>query len=655
MSGSSPDAASCVAGGIPDEMRQAAAQLEQIRRKVGDFTAPEVELLLARIALADKRPLRSMEHLHPFVRNRKEYKSSFAEHYLLAGDTQLALNKPLEAALMFDFVIRGEEKRNAGDHFRGPITARAAEGAGRAFMAVKMYGQAEYGYKFGLDYIDRHLKPYKADLKDLIAQLNDGLRTARRAGAVEKYGEDFVVFRDAETQRRERGNPDKARELYLILIDAFPAGPYTEAAWFFEAVCLIQTGKPDKIADGEKRLQAFYAADRTGLYRGEALYELGQLAVVRHLDPALGQKYFAALDDWIVQARKRWPPEKAGVPAAPPVKNDVPPATTAGKQKSTPKGPPRPPKSDDSRLDQIKPLARELVAPPAQEWKKPDFWGNVKAERIVPGDLVNPQTCNWYLNNLEEHCAKFRGFLAMAGGDKKQAHEQFRRLLQLDARLTDGDVKVNPNDYTRLKFGAEHGYIVCYPQELKLYNSKQRFLIQLGEFYYVTEQYGPSRAVFKRLLASDLGKLDSAQEDLPHYMMGQLANLNNDGTDVFIHYEKVLNKRDSTWTELRATWAIMNRGRFYTDSPLRDRSDKLLREMAYSNLDNQYVQEARIVLASDLLYIDEVDEAVKVLNLIPVSNKKYYRIGRSHLEQIADPNSFLWRTWLKREPKNPVP
>ena len=77
----------------------------------------------------------------------------------------------------------------------------------------------------------------------MIARLEALLRRARRLADIDRYGEDFVRYRDAERLRRQQGQFKKAREVYLEVIEKWPEGPYAEASRLYGAKCLIRTGK----------------------------------------------------------------------------------------------------------------------------------------------------------------------------------------------------------------------------------------------------------------------------------------------------------------------------------------------------------------------------------------------------------------------------
>jgi hypothetical protein len=251
----------------------------------------------------------------------------------------------------------------------------------------------------------------------------------------------------------------------------------------------------------------------------------------------------------------------------------------------------------------------------------------LKKNPIEPGELVNRKTCPWYLDDLEEQCAKFRGFLSFAAGDGKAAMEQWNRIPKLDSTNSDaGTLATNPNDYQRLKFGAEHGYLVAYPQELDLYDPQQKFVVQLGDFYYVTQQFDKSVELCQRMLKGDriIGRLSSAQQDYPRYVVGMNLAYRHSVDAGLTSLFDVLERRDGTLTEYRAALAIGQMARGSSSVETIKRGWALLEETAASPENNEFVHTARVQLARDyMIYFDRKNDAIRLLRSVPQSSVKY--------------------------------
>ena len=208
---------------------------------------PRVDALIARVALDSKAPQKALDVVRPYVEPHDTYNPDHADCYLVAGDAYLALGKPYDALMLFDWMA-GETQ--------GVALVRAAEGCGRALLARKEFQRAVESFRFALGYARR----YAYDQEALIRRLEGLLRDAERLADIALYGEDFVRYRDAERLRRVEGNPAAAREVYLEIIEKWPEGIYAEASRLYAAQCLVALGK---IAEAKRELAAFRASDGT--------------------------------------------------------------------------------------------------------------------------------------------------------------------------------------------------------------------------------------------------------------------------------------------------------------------------------------------------------------------------------------------------------
>jgi len=492
-----------------------------------------------------------------------------------------------------------------------------------------------------------------------------------------RYGLEYLLYRQAQ-QHRRAGHYAQAAAGYRrciagaqqtmgrLLIDqlstdlntlspdalkqkkpgALPGeSPYTAAARLYEALCLIELGDAKRAVE---LLHAFVAEDPATvlptpaqqaeldrtlledrvpvapplLYRGEALRELGRLALEHELDLDRAEAYFARLDHWLRQARV----DSSGWDYA-------------------------------SKLPGIKAAAKVRTDGPRAEYQKPDFWGNVRASKLDPGMLVNRRTTPWYLDDLEEDCAKFRGFVHFARGDGEKALAQWRRIIALDTEAKDGDLATSPNNFTRLKFGAEHGYLIAYPQELALYPGRLRTAVMLGDFYYVTQQHHRATMTCERLLEGAYETLSPAQHDYVHFLLGSViyrhrstGKRRHTTIDAINCWMKILEHRDDTWTEPRSAVTISNVSRMVGDPEIQDAGRALLLAAAKSNQDHPSVHEARIILAFDLMWERRDGEARRWLDRVPESAGKKYERAQNIVMQLDDPESNLWKFLQRNEP-----
>ena len=294
----------------------------------------------------------------------------------------------------------------------------------------------------------------------------------------------------------------------------------------------------------------------------------------------------------------------------------------------------------------IKEAAKKFTAPPIAEYKKADIWGNIEKQQVKSGQLVNRITSTWYLDEIEQQCAMFIGFLAFARSDFKVALKNYARIPKLDTQISDsGDLISNPNDYQRLKFGAQNGYLFAYPQELKLYIGRNRLVVLLADFYFVTQQYSRVIDMSERMLDGEFGRLNKKQQDYPRYIMGHAlyrnhrTGANNSIEPALKAFGDVYRERDGTFTELRAMHAYAMLADSSKNEILRVRGEEIWRELIESKRDHPYVHRARISLAVTLRERGRLDEAISLLSDMNSSDptweaaalyyiKKFERLGR---------------------------
>jgi tetratricopeptide (TPR) repeat protein len=252
---------------------------------------PRVDALIARVALDSKAPDKALDFVRPYVEPRDAYNLDHADCYLVAGDALLALGKPYDALVIFDWM--------AGKSDGVPLI-RAAEGCGRAFLARKEFQKAIECFRFAIGYAQQ----CAYDQGALIGRLKGLLRDAQRLAEMDLYGEDFVRYRDAEHLRRVQGNHAAAREVYLEIIQKWPESIYSEASRLYAAKCLVALGK---IEEAKQELAAFRASDPYGLYRGEAVLEMGRIALEYDLAPQAAKGCFLLLQTWLEEVQDKTP------------------------------------------------------------------------------------------------------------------------------------------------------------------------------------------------------------------------------------------------------------------------------------------------------------------------------------------------------------
>ena len=544
---------------------------------------PRVDALIARVALDSKAPEKALDLVRPYVEPRNAYNPDHADCYLIAGDALLALGKPYDALILFDWMA-GETQ--------GVALVRAAEGCGRALLARKEFAKAVESFRFALGYA----RAYAYDQEALIRRLEGLLQQAQRLADMDLYGEDFVRYRDAERLRRVDGQPAPAREIYLEIIQKWPEGIYAEAARLYAAQCLVALGK---IAEAKRELAAFRASDPYGLYRGEAVLEMGRIALECDLAPQAAKGCFLLLQTWLWEVQDKTP-------------------------------------LNIERLA-VREAAEAVTAPPPQE-KYTDFWGNVKKSAVQPGQLVNRKTCPWYLDDLKEQMAMYLGFLAFVEGKKDEALAWYKRILECDPATRRMDTSGTANDYSRLKWGAEHGYLYARPSDLRLYdkNPRQKLAVLLFDFYFVTEQTAKAESVARRLLKGEFGLLNGHQREYPQFAYGVILNWKRDRAAAFAEFIKVVRgggDRLATFTQCRAAYAAANISRRIDDEKVRSKGQELFARLIRHKQQNEFTYKARIEVARDLINEGRWSESLHLLRKMPEDAGAFKALAQFYLQR----------------------
>lgn len=559
----------------------ALSSILRIEKKLHPGLRVRADLLAARCRLARREPEKTLERMKRYVGDRSRFHSEHRDCYDLAARAHVAKGQHYPALLLYDWVVQHEE---------GMPKVLAAENCGKALEAMKRYDKAYGAYDFALKYLRTGVQEYDRDPK-LTKRLTWARSRSARLRDIDRYGEDFVLYRHAETLRRTKRKYRDALKKYREIVKKFPESVYAEAAGLYEGLCLVGVGIH---REAERKLTAFTGKERYGVYRGEALLELGRIALEHHVRAQLARTRFDSLDKWLEEV------------------------------------------SEQDRFVEafsIKDAARKLTEPPRTE-KKVDFWGNVKKEEIKPGQLVNRRTCRWYLNELREQCSAFQGFLFFVAGKKEEALECYKRILDSDPQTRRMQSAGIWNDYRRLKWGAEHGYLYAYPQELRLYAGRQRLAVLLGDFYYVTQEFDRAAGMARRLLKGEFGRLSSAQRDYPQFLLGSALYWSKGSKEAFLVYVEVIKRRDGTYTEDRAAFSAGNIAARVSDMAVWERGQELLRTLAFSGRNNQYVEMALLTYASRLIEGGKAREGMRLLRSVPES-AEYHTMAQYLIEEYG--------------------
>ncbi len=577
-----------------NQTREAVAMLKQLQSNIRTTNKgrtprhPTVEALMAQLAIVEKRPDIALKYAGPFTIDRSKYGEAYFNAYFQTAHALLGINEAAEAAKLFEWIVG---KENKGVLLNQVL---AAEGLALAQVAMEQPCKAVDTLKFAIHNAKaRNAKDKyeggKASMADILKRLEGRRGHMQYLCDVSRFGPDYMAFKAAD-EKRHKGEHLEAYKAYQALIKEFPESPYADPSELHSASCMVALGGTKQ---AEQKLEALIWRKPEGLYRGEAQYLLGKIAVDRHIDRDSAFEQFGKLQEWIAAIRKT--PKQAAWP-------------------------------------DVRPAAKAVIQPDRTE-KKTDFWGNVERVRIKPGQLVNHLTAPWYLDDLEERAMKYIGFLHMTDGDKEQAAAAFRRVLDLDPMTRALEAKGEWNDFRRMMFGVEHGYLVAYPDELKLYSRKHRFIVMLGDFYYITERFAESEDLFVDLINGKYGPLSNAQKDYCNLARANAMCWRKGRQAALPVYEAVLERREGTLTEFRAALAVALIRIHHNEPESRKKAVTLLEELIKSKADNEFVHGARITLARIHIANGRKDQAIDLLKRMPDSTAAYKTMAEYYIRE----------------------
>ncbi|MCD4824705.1 MAG: hypothetical protein K8S55_08860, partial [Phycisphaerae bacterium] len=355
---------------------------------------------------------------------------------------------------------------------------------------------------------------------------------------------------------------------------------------------------------------------------GESLLLLGRYALEYVVDPVLARKYFTNLDKWAEETRES---------ALMAVTTDAPkdPAEVAKKKKQ-------------------KPLKEG-------ETRRVSLGSKPKRERRTFGSqsLEKYYTCDWYLNSLQAQCARFLGFLYFVDGEKEKALEQYGRLKKLDyviARQTN-DIW---NDLGRLRWGANHGYLYAYPQELELYEGRQRLGVLLADMYFVTQSFQKAAVMAKRMVNGDLGQLTGKKRYYPQFLYATCLYHTYGREAALPELVKVLKISSFSegsnvfFTVDRAAYAAGNIATASWDKLLKKRGMKILQKLANADRKNNWVYMAKITYAVNLVHQGD-KRGFAILENFPSDKEAFKIIANKYLKHFREANKVKTKGYSREK------
>lgn len=212
--------------------------------------------------------------------------------------------------------------------------------------------------------VDFYHNPYDWELFILRKELQKLRAEAKNFDILHKYGEDYANYR--------RGRFAQARGDFLEAIEYYrkiKAPILLDAAHCYIGACLRDSGM---IKEAAAQWQAFIQSDETGLYRGEAMYQLGEMYLIHASNRSqleLAQKWLQRAVDWDSKVASVTSPVTA---------------------------------------DSIKKILKAFPLPTNAAVR--DRFGNFHRQRVGPETIVNRLTSTWYLKDLHLKAVALHAF-----------------------------------------------------------------------------------------------------------------------------------------------------------------------------------------------------------------------------------------------------
>jgi len=191
-------------------------------------------------------------------------------------------------------------------------------------------------------------------------------------------------------------------------------------------------------------------------------------------------------------------------------------------------------------------------------------------------------------------------------------------------------------NYTRLKWGAEHGYLNAYPEELKHYKNRLRLAVLLADFYYCTQRFDQAEEIARRMLAGEFGKLDVKQDDYPQFLLACCRHWKHDRKAAYLACKKMLDSKGWTLTQDRAMFMAANLSWYIPEVEIMREGMELLRKMAEAKRDNPYTRRARLLLGLRLMKLGELKEGAKWLARVAGKESGYVFVAQQYLGALAE-------------------
>ncbi|MCX6992031.1 MAG: hypothetical protein NT011_02690 [Kiritimatiellaeota bacterium] len=422
------------------------------------------------------------------------------------------------------------------------------------------------------------LRPWTGDEEYLRERITASMVNALRLWDIERYGEDFVLYREAEQMRREEARYLEAYLAYRETEQKYAETMFGEAARAYGIKCLWALAEPgnaeqarktirkmeetlninrkqqtafrrkklsseealaiqNKIAECERKLASMnlvplgkaaakaageatnecIAAKEFGLYRGEVIEAKADYCLEILYDPEVATDWYNRALAWFDKAEKM---------------------------------------TMDLDSLQVPEKSQAVSAPPPEMKTKNVAWGNIEWAKLEGGKIFNQRTSSWYLPYHRMMAQTKKALCYFIMGKTKEALEMVNIILEVDDAERANYKEGMPNSYSRLKAEFAQGRIFATAEELKSFNGKARVAIMVADYYYEMEQWKEAAERYGQIdreMRKDLNLKARAYLD---FMLGNCVVMTEHNDDKALKYfEKFRQEYRNTPTWPRAMMA----------------------------------------------------------------------------------------------------
>ncbi|MFH1477228.1 MAG: hypothetical protein ABIH24_07040 [Verrucomicrobiota bacterium] len=402
------------------------------------------------------------------------------------------------------------------------------------------------------------LRPLTGDEEYLRERITAAMAGALRLWDIERYGEDFVLYREAEQMRREEGRYLEAYLAYKETETKYAETMFGEAARAFGIKCLWALAEPgnteqaretirkmeetlkakrkqqtafrrkklsseevlaiqNKIAECERKLESmkkvplgkaavttagaetekFIAENEFGLYRGEMMVASADYCLEMLYDPEGALQGYDRALLWFDKAVKMTVDLNAF----------------------------RPPEK-----------SRGISAPPPEMKAKDEVWGNVDWAKLDGGKLFNQRTSTWYLPYHRMMAQTKKALCYFIMGKTKEALKLVNIILEVDDAERMNYERGMPNSYSRLKTEFEAGKMFATAEELKSFTGKAKVAIIVADYYFEMEQWQEAAERYGRIDREMRKGLNLKARAYLDFMLGNCAVMTERNYDKALEY-----------------------------------------------------------------------------------------------------------------------